>query len=782
MQSYPDGANFPGRVGRTPAESVPAFPMPPSPREGSPNVVVVVLDDVGFGWSDVFGGLVETPAMRRLAEGGLRYTNFHTTAVCSPTRSCLLTGRNHHSNAMGAITEFATGFPGYNARQPADKAGLAAMLGAHGYTSIALGKWHNTPVEECGPAGPFNRWPTGPVFGFDHFYGFLGGDSNHWYPKLHRDQSPVDQPATPEEGYHLSEDLVDEAIRFVAGQESVEPDRPWHVYLAFGAGHAPHHVAPEWVAPYRGKFDMGWDRYRDIVLERQLSMGVVPESTRLSPMMDGIVSWGDLDEDRRRVFARMAEVFAGFLTHTDRQIGRLVQFLETTGTLDNTLFLVLTGDNGNSAEGGHDGLYSEMSILAGAKETVEHKLANLDNLGLPGSYSHYPAGWAMAGNVPFRLCKQYVHFGGTCNPLIVHWPEGVAARGEIRRQFHHVIDVVPTILQAVGMDAPPTINGVAQQPIEGVPMNYSFDAEDAPTTHPTQYFEMYGARAMVHQGWKAVTFSGRMPWEPQSAYASIDEQRWELYNLEEDPAEATDLVAGRDLADIEDPMVCKLNELVELWWADAGRYNVLPIDDTTIPRFSARAGLFSSAQQMTFYPGAVRIPESKAPDTKNRSWTLTAQIQVPEAGADGPICVMGGDSNGWSLYLNQNTPTFCYNWAGIEHTYLRSSQPLVVGGHEIRYEFEQTGSGLGAGGIGRLYVGRDLVASSEIARTTAYGFSWDETFDVGCDKGSPVTPEYPALAEFTGTIDRIDFHLAPTFAQDPHREAEAATKIAMLRE
>jgi arylsulfatase A-like enzyme len=433
MKTYSEGASFSGRIGRTWVESEPAFPVKPKAPDAAPNVVYIVLDDVGFGWSDTFGGLVETPNITRLADNGLRYINFHTTALCSPTRSCLLNGRNHHSNGMANITELATGYPGYNARQPMDRAGIGAMLRVHGYNTFCVGKWHNTPAEEVGPAGPFDRWPTGPLFGFDRFYGFMGGDSDQWYPKLFSDCTPIDQPATPEQGYHLSEDLVDKSIGFIANNESVDPDKPWLLYLAFGACHAPHHAPREWIDNYRGRFDMGWDAYRETVLAAQKQRGIVPQTAVLSPMLEGIPAWDDLDADRKRLFARMAEVYAGFLAHTDHQIGRLIEFLDETGDLDNTLVFVLIGDNGSSGEGTIDGLFNEMSLAAYVPETLEFKLDRIDQLGAPGSYNHYPIGWAMAGNTPFKLCKQYVHFGGIRNPLVVHWPRGFTARAELSR-------------------------------------------------------------------------------------------------------------------------------------------------------------------------------------------------------------------------------------------------------------------------------------------------------------------------------------------------------------
>jgi arylsulfatase A-like enzyme len=781
IKTYREGQPFPGRIGRTWDVSEPAFPMPPQAPAGAPNVMYIVLDDVGFGWAETFGGLIETPNITRLAKSGLSYVNHHTTALCSPTRACLLTGRNHHSVGMANITELASGFPGYNGRQPQDKAAIASILHQYGYTSFAVGKWHNTTAEETSVAGPYDRWPTGPVFGFDRFYGFFGGDSNQWYPKLYMDQAPVDQPRLPEEGYHLSEDLTDRAISFIANHVSVAPDKPWLCYFAFGACHAPHHVGPQWIEKYRGKFDMGWDKYRETVLERQKQMGVVPSNSELPPMLEGVQKWDELSADEKRLYARMAEVYAGFLSHADAQIGRLIDFLETSKTLDNTLLFVFVGDNGSSGEGTLKGLFNEMSLGADVAEDPKDVLRAIERLGQPGSYNHYPVGWALAGNTPFRLCKQYTHFGGTRNPLVVHWPRGIKARGEIREQFHHVIDIVPTIMAAAGVELPGTINSVQQAPMEGVPMNYSFEAADAPTNHPTQYFEMLGNRAIVDGKWKAVTYHGRKPWENRAAW-SFDDDHWELYDLEKDPSECHDLMEGLTAKDLEHPTVKKLMELVGLWWAEAGRHNVLPLDDRFQERALAR-GALDTRTRFTFLPGAIRVPEHAAPNTLNRSWAAEAHVEIPSTGAKGPILVMGGDTNGWTLYLRDSRPTFCYNLAAVQFTYVRAPQPLTPGRHVVRYEFEKRGKEpFGAGGVGRLIVDGQKVAENTIPRTVAFGYTLDETFDVGCDKGAPVTDEYQALAEFTGTIIKIDIDLKPDLAVDIQRHGTEQMKSALLRQ
>ena len=784
MKTYQEGERFPGHIGRTYQDSEAAFPMPPTAPKDAPNVLYIIIDDIGFGWTETFGGLIHTPNITKLAENGLRYTNFTTTALCSPTRSCLVTGRNHHSVGMANIPELASGFPGYNARQPQDKAGVPAMLHEYGYNSFCIGKWHNTPSEETSITGPYDRWPTGPVFGFDRFYGFLGGDSDQWYPKLHIDREPIDPPKTPEEGYHLSQDLTDRAISWISQQHGVDPDKPWLTWLAFGAMHAPHHIWPEWADRYKGKFDMGWDKYREMVLENQKRMGIMPENTDLALMLEGVQRWDELSDDEKRLFTRMAEIYAGYMEHTDAQIGRLVQHLEDTGQLDNTLLFVFIGDNGSSGEGSLNGVFNEQSTAAMVPEDVEQNLARIDKFGLPGSYNHYPVGWALAGNTPFKLCKQYTHFGGTRNPLVVHWPKGIQAKGEIRQQYHHVTDIVPTILDIIGKDVPKTINGVQQEPLEGFSMKYSFGDNNAPSTHTTQYFEMLGNRGLYHfdgeHHWKVVTYHGRKPWENKAAW-DFDHDRWELYNLDDDPAEAHDLMEGKEHTDRSDPLVQKCIDLVSLWWAQAGEYQVLPMDDRFQARALDREALYAKRSKYTFYDDSIRIQPFSAPPTLNRSWRVDAQIEVPDSGANGPIAVIGGPSAGWSLYLEDSVPNFCYNFPGPELTYIRGQEPLAPGKHTVSYEFEKTGTEpVGAGGTGRLFVDGQQVAEGNIPRTCTVGYSMDETFDIGWDKGDAVTPEYKAGEKFGGKIIQVDFDVKP----DVHPDAathEGHVSQAMLR-
>jgi arylsulfatase A-like enzyme len=757
---------FKGTIGRIYEESKPWWPQSIRAPPDAPDVVLIVLDDVGYGWLSSYGGPIDTPNIERLAKNGLLYNNWHTTALCSPTRATLLTGRNHHSVATAAITELATGFPGYDGRMPKEKATIAAALRNYGYNTFAVGKWHNTPAEETGPEGPFDRWPTGEMMGFDRFYGFLGGDCNQWYPPLVWDNHPIGPPKTPEEGYHLSEDLVDKAILFISNHESVAPEKPWFLWLAFGAAHAPHHVSKKWADKYRGKFDQGWDKVREETLERQKRMGIVPKNTELAPPNEGVQKWDDLSADEKKLFARMMEVYAGFLSHADHQIGRLITFLEEIGKIENTLMFVCS-DNGASAEGMLTGLFNEMSVFNMEPESIEENVKRIDELGGPTCYNHYPVGWAMAGDSPFKWYKQYTHYGGTKDPLIVHWPKGIRDKGKIRTQFHHSVDVMPTILEAIGVEPPEQIGGYTQAPIEGVSMLYSFNDANASTRKQIQYFEMLGNRAIYYNGWKAVTYHGRLPWE-NGARWSFDEDKWELYNVEEDFSECHDLA---------DKHPEKLRQLVELWWAEAGKYNVLPLDDRTTERFAGRDQMEGEKKSYTFLPGTVRIPEGSAPHFKNRSYNITAEIEVPKNGAEGPICAIGGIGGGWSLYIKNNKPVYCYNYVGKHYFYVRSSEEVPSGKASLRLEFEKTGKEkFGAGGIARLYLNGSKVGEVEIPRTIRFAYSLDETFDIGRDSGTAVTNEYKPRAEFTGTIKKVLIDLVGEKHRDPAAEARMALK------
>jgi arylsulfatase A-like enzyme len=759
---------FRGSIGRTWQESKPWWPQPTRAPPDAPDIALIILDDVGYGWLSCYGGPIETLNMDRLARNGLLYNNWHTTAICSSTRATLLTGRNHHSVSTGTVTDMATGFPGYDGRMPKEKATIAAALRKYGYNTFAVGKWHNTPAGETGPEGPFDRWPTGEMMGFDRFYGFLGGDCNQWYPPLVWDNHPIAPPKTPEEGYHLSVDLVDKAILFISNHESVAPEKPWFLWLAFGAAHAPHHVSKEWADKYKGKFDQGWDKVREETLRRQKKMGIIPKNTELAPPNEGVQKWDDLSADEKKLFARMMEVYAGFLSHTDHQIGRLIAFLEEIGNIENTLMFVCS-DNGASAEGMLTGLFNEVSVFNMEPESTEENIKRIDELGSPTCYNHYPVGWAMAGDAPFKWYKQYTHYGGTKDPLIVHWPKGIRDRGKIRTQFHHSVDIVPTIFEAVGVDPPAEIGGYTQAPLEGVSMFYSFNDAMAPSRKQVQYFEMLGNRAIWHNGWKAVAYHGRLPWENKARW-SFDEDKWELYNVEEDFSECKNLAYKHPE---------KLRQLVELWWVEAGKYNVLPLDDRFSERIAAaRDEIGKEKKSYMFYPGTARVPENSAPHFKNRSYRVSAEVEIHEGGAEGPICAIGGIGSGWSLYIKDKKLVYCYNYVG-KYYYLRSIDDVPTGTVNLELEFEKTGKKkFGAGGIARLYINGNKAGELEIPHTVRFIYSMGESFDIGRDSGTAVTPEYKHRTEFTGTIKKVMIDLAGEKQRDP----EAEVRMSLVQE
>jgi arylsulfatase A-like enzyme len=688
-----------------------------------------VIDDIGFGSTSCSGGPIETPAIDRLAGGGLLYTNFHTTPLCSPTRASLLTGRNHHSVGMGVLVDHVgVEGEGYTRRVDATTAGVGAYLRASGYRTACIGKWHLTPSEETEVGDASDRWPTAPMFGFDRYYGFIGGSTNQWYPDLWEDDRPVEPPRTPREGYHLSEDLVDRAIAFT----DERADTPWFLYLAFGATHEPHQVGPEWIAPYRGRFDRGWDAVREETLVRQLDRGLVPQGTKLAPMFPDTPRWADLSDLERTVFARMMEVFAGFATHTDAQIGRLVEHLRTTDQLRDTLVLVLVGDNGAAAEGGSRGIFNRSPIPLA--EVAEH----LDELGGPTSRIEYPAGWGMAMNAPFRYSKSHAHLGGCRNPLVVHWPEGFEARGEHRAQFHHVIDVVPTILDVTGLLLPEELAGFRQRPLEGITMGPTFDDPGAPERHDTQYFEMLGNRAIYHRGWRAVTLHTR-DWRP--VVASFDEDRWELYHLEEDWSEC------RDLAEREPE---RLRAMIALWEREAERFRVLPLNRDIA--FWERHRL----ERRVLREGAMRVRGPAGGSvTIGRSWTLRCAVELDRTPAAGTIAAEGGLGGGWRLSLDEGRPAFRYNFSGLEPSDAVAPHPLGPGRHEIGVTFEvEPREGAVAGASVTLDVSGVTVARGTIPRVAEGFYAFDGGLDVGADRGSPVSAR-PAADAFSGRIYEV---------------------------
>ena len=643
---------FQGVIGNTVPESTAFWPQPQRPPDGAPNVVFIVLDDTGFAHLGCYGSDIETPNMDRLAAGGLRYNNFHTTALCSPTRACLLTGRNHHSVGVGRITEITSGFPGYYGQVTDRAATIAEVLRSQGYNTIACGKWHLLPNSHTSAAGPFDHWPLGR--GFDHYYGFLGGETDQWRPDLAMGNERILPPDRPD--YHLTEDLVDHAIGFVRGQKSLAPEKPFFLYLAFGATHAPHHAPKEFIEKYRGRFEDGWDAARERVFARQKQMGVVPLETELAPRNDGVKAWEDLTDNERRLFARMEEVFAGFLDHTDTHIGRLLAFLEEIEQFENTL-IVLISDNGASQEGGPIGQPEQIyfnTVTGGAIDlTVEDMLEHIDELGGPLHHNHYPTGWAQAGNTPLKRYKQNTHGGGIRDPMIVHWPTRIKDGGAIRNQYHHVSDVTPTVLEAIGIQAPSVHRGIEQMPIEGTSFAYSFDAPDEPTRKETQYYEMLGHRAIWHDGWKAVAF------HPPGQ--SFDNDRWELYHLDNDFSEASDLA-------VEHPE--RLRELVDLWWDEARKHNVLPISDMMTSGFS-RPGGGAPKRAFTLYAGAT-VPSMAAPNAANRSHRITAHVARDDTRQEGVLVAQGGRHGGYTLYVKDNRLVYEYNFLGISSCVIRS--------------------------------------------------------------------------------------------------------------
>jgi arylsulfatase len=761
---------FHGRIGRTYDESEPWWPEETRAPEDAPNVLMVVLDDVGFGQLGCYGGLVDTPNIDRLADDGLRYNNFHTTALCSPTRSCLLTGRNHHSNAMAGITEVSTGFPGYNGHIPHENGFLSEVLVEEGYSTYALGKWHLTPAEATSAAGPYDRWPLGR--GFERFYGFLGGDTDQYTPSLVHDNHQVEPPATPDEGYHLTEDLADRTIEFIGDAKQVDPDKPFFTYFCPGACHAPHQVPKEWADKYEGEFDMGWDEAREQILKRQKQMGVVPEDTDLSPQNPDVDRWDSLSDDEQRLYARMMEVFAGFLEHTDAQIGRILDYLEELGELENTLVIV-TSDNGASAEGGPTGSVDENRFFNNVPESLEENLEAMDELGGPKYFNHYPWGWTWAGNTPFQRWKRETYRGGASDPLVVSWPEGIDARGEVRDQFVHAIDLVPTVLESIGIDAPDEIKGYSQSPIEGTSFAYTFDEPDAPEQHTTQYFEMLGTRAIYHDGWRAVR-----PWpfgEPMTAEdlsaTSIEASGWELYHVAEDFSEAHDVAS-------EHPE--KVLEMAQLWWTEAGKHDVLPLDGRGVQRFAeARPQPGKPRDTYVYYPRGQHVPENAAVRVFNRDHSITADVTVPVGGAEGVLLAHGSRSGGYSLYVDDNRLKYVHNYVGVEENEVVADEMLPEGDLSVRMEFEVTGevdlaSGKGAPGTVRLYYGDDQVGEGDIPVTTPITTGLTAGLSCGKDAVNTVSDAYRDRTPFafTGDITRVTVDVSGEQFVQPEAEMD----------
>jgi arylsulfatase A-like enzyme len=730
------------------------FPRPVRPPQGAPNVVLIMLDDVGFGQAGTFGGPVPTPNIDKLAAQGLRYNQFHTTAICSPTRAALLTGRNHHQCGTGTIMELSTGFPGYDSVWGKDVASVAEVLRQNGYATAAWGKWHNTPDWETSPIGPFERWPTGQ--GFEYFYGFQGGETSQWEPQLFRNTVPVEPPRKPEHGYHLTEDITDDAITWVSRLKSIAPDKPYFLYFAPGAAHAPHHVPKEWIDRFNGQFDRGWDRMRDESLARQKKLGVVPADTSLTRRPAEIEAWDSLSPDARRLYARQMEVFAGFLAHTDHHVGRLLDAIGALPDAENTLVIYIVGDNGASAEGSLTGTTNNVMTQNGVSDDVDSQLPLIDELGGPKHENHFAVGWSWAGAAPFAWMKRVPsHLGGTRNGMVVAWPKRIADRGGLRMQFHHCIDIAPTIYEVTGVRFPETINGLAQVPIAGVSMAYSFDQPDAPSTRKTQYFEVGGHRAIYHEGWLASARHG-VPWVLTGS-TPFDQDKWELYDLTKDFSQANDLAAANPQ---------RLKELQAIFDQEARRFNVYPLDDRFAERVvnPNRPSVTRDRSSFTYAAGTTRIPEGSAPPVYRRSHRIVADIELPQEGAEGVIVATGGSAAGYTLYVKDRRLVYEYNFFGKNRYIIASDRPLPTGKVQVVFDYEQgQGKEPTSGGIGKLYVNGQPVGEGRIDRVVPSRFSATETLDIGMDLGATVAETYQAQAPFafTGKIARVTIELKP---------------------
>jgi arylsulfatase A-like enzyme len=747
------------------------------PPKGAPNVLIILIDDCGFGASATFGGPIATPAAEKLAANGLKFNRFHTTALCSPTRQALLTGRNHHSVNMGGICEVATSAPGYSSVLPKNKAPLAMTLKLNGYATAQFGKCHEVPVWETSPVGPFDQWPSGGG-GFEHFYGFLGGETNQYYPAIYNGTTPVEPEKTPEQGYHFTEDMTDKAIGWVRQQRALAPDKPFFLYFAPGATHAPHHVPKNWIDRYKGKFDQGWDKLREEIFARQKKLGVIPADAVLTERPAEIPAFDSMPAAMKPVLARQMEIYAAFLEHTDHHIGRLLDTLTELEISDDTLVYYIFGDNGASAEGTLNGSFNEMAMMNGmsAVETPEFMMSKIDDFGGPKAYNHYAVGWAHAMNTPYQWTKQVAsHFGGTRNGAIVHWPAGIKGKGEIRSQFSHVIDIAPTILEAAALPAPTIVNSVQQAPYEGASMVYTFNDAKAAERRETQYFEMFCNRGIYHKGWTAVTRHST-PWDTSAPLPAFSDDLWELYDTNKDWTQSKDLAKS---------MPEKLRHLQELFMIEATKYSVLPLDDRRVERFNAelagRPQLIKGNSQILF-GGMGRLTENSIIVFKNKSYSLTAEVEVPESGAEGVIIAQGGNTNGWSLYAKGGKLKHCYNFLGIKLSFAESSKAIPAGKHQVRMEFKYDGGGLAKGGAVSLFVDGKKDGEGRIDMTIPMVFSGDETCDVGKEGGSPVSPDYgPHGNDFSGRVNWVQIDVG----KDNHDHLispDERFKIAMARQ
>lgn len=759
-------SRFRGTIAQDYRDSTPSWPDEPSPPAGAPNVVMVVLDDVGFAQLGCYGSDIITPNIDRLARGGLRMRHFNTTGICSATRSCLLTGRNHHSNHMGAVAELATGFPGYDFRMPRSNGTLAEVLLEHGYATFAIGKWHLTPAEEHHLGASRKRWPLGR--GFERFYGFHGSDTSQYHPDLVQDNHQARPPKTPAEGYHLSEDLTDKSIEFIRDLQNASPGKPFFLYYAFGAMHTPLHAPKEYIGRYKGKFDQGWDEWREAVYRRQVDSGILPAGTELTPRPDWVPAWNSLSATEKKVFSRLMEVFAGFLEHSDAQIGRLMAELEKMGKLENTIFIVLS-DNGASSEGGRNGMLNNFRYLNGIAQTVEGIEAELDTLGAPESNPHYPYGWAWAGNTPFRRWKQEVHAGGVADPFVIHWPQHFKDTGEIRSQYAHAIDVMPTLLDLIGVPMPETIDGVQQAPVAGVSFAHCLLDAGARSAHETQYYEVRGCRGIYHDGWKAVTYHPRvgLAWDGSDPLRPYGEDKWELYHIDQDFSEMHDLAAQHP------DLVAKL---VELWWVEAGKYDVLPLDNRGVARLGTRkSSLYEIGPRHVLYSSAGTIREFGAMNLRNRSHAIEAKVVIPEGGGEGVLLSMGCGYAGYALFMKDGKLVYVHNYAGLAEYRVMTPSPILPGPASLRLDFLKTGEHTGNASLS---VDGEQLASALIEKTIPHYFGGAE-MAVGFNPGYAVSALFREAGEFrfNGDIEAIVLTTAPT--TDPRIDTAALATIAL---
>jgi len=736
--------DFKGKIGTTAKQSEPWWPERPRAPTGAPNVVVILLDDTGFSQLGCYGSDIDTPNIDRLAAGGLRYNNFHTTALCSPTRACLLSGRNHHSVGMRFLSNVDTGFSNCRGHISNKAAILPEILRQHGYNTFALGKWHLTNMEDVNPAGPFDQWPL--QRGFDRYYGFLGGATDQFAPELVSDNQPLNPPS--EDGYHLSEDLVDHAIDMIGAQQSTAQDQPFFAYLAFGATHSPHQAPKRYLDKYHGRYDQGWDETRAAWFARQKALGIVPPEAKLSPRNPGIEAWTELGDGQKHLYARMQETFAAFLDHTDDQIGRLIDFLEQIGVLDNTL-VVLLSDNGASQEGGKDGSLNELIYFNRLKPTINEMVNQIDDIGGPKLYNNYPKGWAQVGNTPLRFYKQNTYEGGIRDPLIVHWPAGIKDTGAIRPQYHHAIDLLPTILACVGAEAPESFKGLPQIPVEGVSMRYSFEGNDADGRRRVQYYEMLGHRAIWADGWKAVTMHRQG--------TDFDDDVWHLYNTDVDFAECEDLAQSQ-------PEI--LQKMISMWWAEAGKYNVLPLDDRTMELFVMRRPTNKPKSEIRLLPGLPRLNAYAVPNIRDRSHQITARIERIETSQEGVLVACGARTGGYTLYIQNNELVYEYNYVG-QPTVIKSNTNLPAGICSLGMRFEKKSKNKG---VVRLLLDDAIIGEGELEM-----LPWRQSLmglDIGADRGFAVSAAYTSPFEFQGKLNFVDYSLG-----DDQKNRETAAKV-----